>query len=364
MEGTYQKGIGIMLDFSPREYSIRELFDSYNRKETVISPKFQRRPVWEYKAKSYLIDSIISGYPIPRIFIREKIDLNMTAIREIVDGQQRLKTIFDFLNDGFKISKLHNKDYGDCYYSDLPEEIKRDFLKYPISAVMLIDLDDATVFDIFARLNTYSVKLNSQELLNSQFFGLYKQLIYKIAAEYRNFWIESKIFSEKNISRMEDAKLITELVSAIILGKIESNSFEQNKKLYKKYDDSFDEYEIIEYRFKRTLDFFAKIYGENLSETNFNKTPLFYSTFLVLYHISYPLPLFRVECTVNIDENISKIKTVLDEIQEVIDTPVDELYNDEDINFVLSMKKNTTTPSVRTNRCNYILNKFIEAFTK
>ena len=52
MEGTYQKGIGIMLDFSPREYSIRELFDSYNRKETVISPKFQRRPVWEYKAKS------------------------------------------------------------------------------------------------------------------------------------------------------------------------------------------------------------------------------------------------------------------------------------------------------------------------
>ena len=93
MEGTYQKGIGIMLDFSPREYSIRELFDSYNRKETVISPKFQRRPVWEYKAKSYLIDSIISGYPIPRIFIREKIDLNMTAIREIVDGQQRLTTL-------------------------------------------------------------------------------------------------------------------------------------------------------------------------------------------------------------------------------------------------------------------------------
>lgn len=80
--------------------------------------------------------------------------------------------------------------------------------------------------------------------------------------------------------------------------------------------------------------------------------------------MSYPLPLFRVECTVNIDENISKIKTVLDEIQEVIDTPVDELYNDEDINFVFSMKKNTTTPSVRTNRCNYILNKFIEAFTK
>lgn len=61
-----------MLDFGQREYSIRELYESYNRKEIVLSPKFQRRPVWEYKAKSYLIDSILKGLPIPRIFIREK----------------------------------------------------------------------------------------------------------------------------------------------------------------------------------------------------------------------------------------------------------------------------------------------------
>lgn len=351
-----------MIDFSPREYSIRELFDSYNRNETIISPKFQRRPVWEYKAKSYLIDSIISGYPIPRIFIREKIDLNMTAVREVVDGQQRLNTIFDFLNDGFKISNLHSKDYGDCYYSDLPDNVKRDFLKYTISAIMLVDLDDATVFDIFARLNTYSVKLNSQELLNSQFFGLYKQLIYRIASEYRNFWIESRIFSEKNISRMDDAKLITELVSAIILGKIESNSFEQSKKIYKQFDDSFDEAEIIEERFKKTLDFFAKIYGEGFSETSFNKLPLFYSTFLVLYHLRYPLPLFETKCSFNIEDNISKVKTVLDEIQEISETPIDEISNENDSEFVITIKKNTTTPVFRLKRCKYILNKFIKAF--
>lgn len=156
MNTDEMKGYGIMLDFSAREYSIRELFDSYNRKEMLISPKFQRRPVWEYKAKSYLIDSIISGFPIPRIFIREKTNLDMTAVREIVDGQQCLTAIFDFINDRFKISKIHNAEYGDCYYSDLPDAVKRDFLKYPISAIMLIDLDDTTVFDIFARLNTYS----------------------------------------------------------------------------------------------------------------------------------------------------------------------------------------------------------------
>lgn len=156
------EGCGIVLDFHPREYSIRELFDAYKRKEITLSPKFQRRAVWEYKAKSYLIDSIITGIPVPRIFVRECTNLDMSANREVIDGQQRLKTIFDFLDDGFKISKTHSKEYGDCYYSDLNEEIQRDFLKYPISAVLLIDVDDNTIFDIFARLNTYSVKLNPQ----------------------------------------------------------------------------------------------------------------------------------------------------------------------------------------------------------
>lgn len=362
MNTDEMKGCGIMLDFSPREYSIRELFDSYNRKETIISPKFQRRPVWEYKAKSYLIDSIISGFPIPRIFIREKTNLDMTAVREIVDGQQRLTAIFDFLNDGFKISKVHNAEYGDCYYSELPEAIKKDFLKYPISAIMLIDLDDSTVFDIFARLNTYSVKLNNQELLNSQFFGLYKQLVYRIAAEYRTFWIDSKIFSEKGISRMEDAKLVTELVSAIILGKIESNSFAQSKKIYSLYDDKFDEAESIESKFKQTLDLFAKIYGDTFSETSFSNLPLFYSTFLVLYHLRYPLPMFEETCQSNISDNLSKVKTVLDDIQEIAETPIDELTNEADSAFVITTKKNTTTPNVRMARCKYILNRFIEAF--
>lgn len=36
----------------------------------------------------------------------------MTAIREIVDGQQRLKAIFDFINDGFKVNKIHNTQNG------------------------------------------------------------------------------------------------------------------------------------------------------------------------------------------------------------------------------------------------------------
>lgn len=348
-----------MLDFNPREYSIRELYDSYKRGETILSPKFQRRPVWDYKAKSYLIDSIVSGFPIPRIFIRESTHLDMSAKREIVDGQQRLKTIFDFLNDGFKISKVHNAEFGNKTYSELPEDIQKDFLKYPISAVLLIDLSDNEVFDIFARLNTYSVKLNSQELLNSQFFGVFKQLVYKLAQEYRSFWIESGILSEKNISRMEDAKLVSDLLAVIVKNKIESNSFIQSKKLYAQYDDEFNDSRTVENRFKYTLDLLCKIYKDNFSETAYTKIPLFYSTFLALYHMNYPILAFDMPNITISEHDLPKIKTALDDIDIIVSEEEVLCKTDED--FVLTLKKNTTTPDVRMRRCKYIIQKLLES---
>lgn len=341
-----------MLDFGQREYSIRELYESYNRKEIVLSPKFQRRPVWEYKAKSYLVDSILKGLPIPRIFIREKTNLDMTAIREIVDGQQRLKTIFDFINDGFKVNKIHNAQNGGKLFSELDDDVKKDFLKYPISAVMFIDLDDNTIFDIFARLNTYSVKLNNQELLNSQFFGLFKRLVYSLSQEYRNFWVESHILSIKNISRMEDAKLVSDLLSVIVNKKIDSNSFELNKKLYAKYDDEFDEYEVIEQRFKSVIDTISKIYGNSIIQTNYTKLPLFYSLFLVIYHINFSLG-FLPDCgNIKIGEtNLAKVKTALDQIDDDINNATDKPIISA---LVQTLKKNTTTPVVRIKRCNIL----------
>ena len=355
-----EESCGIMLDFSQREYSIRELYDSYKRGETVLSPKFQRRPVWEYKAKSYLIDTILSGFPIPRIFIREKTNLDMSACREIVDGQQRLKTIFDFLNDGFRISKVHSQTYGGFCYSDLPDNVKKDFLKYPISAIMLIDLDDNDVFDIFARLNTYSVKLNSQELLNSQFFGLYKQLVYRLAQEYRTFWCDSGILSEKEISRMEDAKLVSEMLAVIVTNRITSNSYEQSKRLYSQYDDRFDEGAAIERNFKLTLDLFSKVYAHDFGETAYVKAPLFYSTFLALYHMNFPIGVLGESYHPFDEKSIPKIRTALDEIDRIACTPIEELHGENEA-FAITLKKNTTTPDVRIRRCKYIVNKLIEA---
>lgn len=346
--------VGIMMTFNPREYSIRELYDSYQRGETVLSPKFQRRAVWEYKAKSYLIDSILRGFPVPRIFIREKTALTFKTSREIIDGQQRLKTVFDFIQDGFKISKVHNDEFGGLTFNELPDLVRKDFLNYTISAIILMDLTDDEVFNIFARLNTYSVRLNSQELLNSQFFGRYKQLIYRVAGEYRKFWVESRILTEKSIARMEDAKLISEIISVIVDGNIVSSTFETSKKIYQKFDDDFPLENEIEANLKFVLDLICKIYGDSIGETAFAKIPLFYSLVLVLYHMVKPISCFSIEAKNISESDIPKIKTALDEIDSVVTVSDDESLNDQQKGFILTLNKNTTTPNVRLRRCNYL----------
>ena len=99
--------------FEPKQYSINDFRAWYERKELILSPKFQRRRVWSEKAKSYLIDTILRGLPIPPVFIREKIDIDISkSIREVIDGQQRLRAILDFLSDGFKVLKITSHNFS------------------------------------------------------------------------------------------------------------------------------------------------------------------------------------------------------------------------------------------------------------
>jgi hypothetical protein len=73
-----------MKNFDSRTYSVNDFREWHNRKELELQPKFQRRSVWSDKARSYLIDSIVRGKPIPKIFIRQDIDpKTIRTVREV-----------------------------------------------------------------------------------------------------------------------------------------------------------------------------------------------------------------------------------------------------------------------------------------
>ena len=159
--------------FDNRTYSISDFVEWNDKDQLDLSPEFQRRSVWSEKAKSYLIDTIIRGKPIPKIIITQKL-VGRKNIRIVVDGQQRLNAILNFIDGNFKVSRAHNREYAGYVFDSLPDDIKNDFYKYEIGVDLLYDVPYQDLLDIFARINTYTVKLNKQEALNAKYLGYFK----------------------------------------------------------------------------------------------------------------------------------------------------------------------------------------------
>ena len=351
-----QLGDKYMKNFDSRTYSINDFIEWEDRKQLEISPKFQRRSVWSPQAKSYLIDTILKDKPLPKIFIRATSDpKTKRTVREIVDGQQRMRAILSFVKDGFKISKIHNEEYGGMTYSELPEDVQADFLKYEISVDLLLDLSDRDVLDIFARLNTYSVSLNKQELFNAKYVGYFKQLVYKLSGDYYTFWTENKIFTERKIVRMAEAELVTDLLIAILDG---IQSKKNAEKYYQAYDETMEDRKEIENNFVNTMNLIGNLFENTLQDSNFRTVPNFYGLFIALYHMNYGIPNLEIARHKIDIKDYPKIRNCLDEINCIFESE-DELPK-EYYEFIKSTRDATTDVPARTTRCKFIVNKLLE----
>jgi hypothetical protein len=256
------------------------------RNELVLQPKFQRRDVWTPKAKSHLIDTILRGLPIPIIFIRQDINtIRHQTVREVVDGQQRLRSVLDFSQDKFPVMKSQNPTFGNLRFSEIPAEAQRQFLNYEFSVVILEDAGDRVVLDIFARLNTYAQKLTDQELLNAAFYGQFKQTAYEIGLQNLEFWRSNGVLTDRQIVRMGEAELVSELLVMMLEGLQHRRA--RVKESYAQYDDNFPEEARIRKEFTAVIDTIAIAFDGNLKGTLFSRRLLFSSLFGAFYHVMY-----------------------------------------------------------------------------
>lgn len=146
------------LDFSVEEMDRRFLKGKVN-----LGPNYQRYDVWTLTQKRQLIDSIIRGFDIPKIYFRE-----VDGSFEIVDGQQRLRAIFDFLNQE-KTFRLDNKakcfngkKIAGCSLRDLPLDVFERINAYSLTMIKLINYSDEQIADFYVRLQM-GTRLNSAE---------------------------------------------------------------------------------------------------------------------------------------------------------------------------------------------------------
>ena len=263
----------------------------------ILNPAFQRRAVWKPGAKSYLLDTIIRGLPIPIILLREqKTDLSrLEHRREVVDGQQRIRTVLSFIEpallpdyqterDAFLIKKTHNEELANKGFRELPTEIQQDVLDYQFSVHILpSSIDDREIKQIFVRLNSTGYRLNDQELRNAAFFGELKTSMFELAAEQLTRWHDWGVFSEDQISRMLDVELASEFALLMLRG-IVGKSKASLDRVYKDNDDAFPDRREIERRFRECMDAIDRVIGSKLRSTIFRKRVPFFALFALFYH--------------------------------------------------------------------------------
>jgi Protein of unknown function DUF262 len=289
-------------------YPISDFLDWRAADQLELTPRFQRRSVWEPKARSFLIDTVMRAMPIPPIFMRLRLDsARLQSIREVVDGQQRLRAVLDYFDNGFPVLAVHSEELAGKHYGELSDEQQKRFLRYKFSVTTLEDISDADVLGIFSRLNTYTVPLKAQEHRNSLYFGAFKQTVYELALAHYVFWLKNRIFSDKNIARMLEAEFVSELILTMLDGIRQTKSADLNE-AYAHYDENFPQARKIMAEFQAVVDLIGEIFGDWLSLTHFRRRPIFFSVFIALYDARFGLPRSqqsRLSFTNKLIENLS-----------------------------------------------------------
>lgn len=254
--------------------TIGDILEWQRHDALILNPPYQRRSVWTSRAKSLLIDSILRNYPIPLIFLTNRIHpTEKKLVREVVDGQQRLRTILGYIDPGclpdhkpdddFVVLGSHNSDYPNATYADLPEDVQHRLLQTPLSVnVLPADIGDVKILDIFRRMNTTGTKLNAQELRNANFDGIFKEMSYELAYEQYQRWLSWKIFDVPRVSQMMEVELTSDLLGLMLNG-VKPKTAKQIDDLYLTYDLGVPDAETVREKFRSHMNTLEHVYGEN-----------------------------------------------------------------------------------------------------
>jgi hypothetical protein len=160
-----------------RDWTILSLQDKVNRGQLILQPEYQREYVWKLKPElpSRLIESLLLQIPIPPIYFGKVVEGRM----EIIDGQQRLTTLLNFVANKFPLQKLRGMNsLNGKLFKDLPQQHQEKILDSPIRSIVIDAAKNMGLrYEIFERLNRGSMQLNEQEIRNCVSRGPFNDLL-------------------------------------------------------------------------------------------------------------------------------------------------------------------------------------------
>jgi len=216
------------LHIQRNDFLLLNIIDMVNDKATLnIAPGYQRRPRWNNKQNSHLIESILLNIPIPPIFLYE----HEFAQYEVVDGQQRLNAVKTFFDDLFLLEDMKKwRELNGRKFSDLPPKIQSGLRRRSLSAVIILTessfKDQTDVMElrqyVFERLNSGGEQLNAQEIRNCIYDSPFNKMLIRIARSrlFTDIWgippkekgepqlVSPELAKNQLYSKMKDCEIV------------------------------------------------------------------------------------------------------------------------------------------------------------
>jgi len=280
------------MKYNASEQTIGWFKDRYQEETLEIRPPYQRCPVWTIRQKSNLIESILLGFPVPEIYIHTITSEGGDTEYAVVDGQQRVRAILQFLGldrdeneqdaNGFSLEELKEESrWRGTTFADLTPDEKKKFYGHKLAVRFLEESTEPEVRDLFRRLNTYLTKLNDQELRNATYSGPLVDLVNKLAND--DYWAENGIVSAAMIRRMKDMEFVSELIIGVLdgpqggAGKIIDEYYLE----LEPYSEAFPKQNRVERRYNRTLSLITEMFPD-MRGTRWKNRSDFYSLFVAI----------------------------------------------------------------------------------
>jgi hypothetical protein len=344
--------------------TISWFWDLYNRKLLELDPPYQRRSVWNQDYKDYFIDTVLNGYPAPAIFIYQEITPEGISKISIVDGKQRLSTLFEFANNQFPIyEKATVQRFRGKYFKDLDTNDKQEFWKYQFAIEYLPSSDEQVIGNIFDRINRNVIKLTPQELRHAKFNGVFINLAEDLTTWMFDFLEEnSKNFPKiepRYKKQMKDVEMVAQLLLFLDEG-TKSYSAKYLDKAFSDRDSEWEKKDDVEIEFRNTIQKIREILESskniNLSKTRLRNEADFYSLFGAVAELN------REEQLIINDDTGAKINEFLEVVEdkELQDRSREDLndYEKKALDYYQAVKSAFTDASPRKDRIEIIKSLF------
>ncbi|MEM6582134.1 MAG: DUF262 domain-containing protein [Pseudomonadota bacterium] len=231
------------------------LHRQYQEGRITFSTEYERRALWSRSAKTFLIDTILQDRPIPLIFLQRITSAQAgRPAFTVIDGQQRLRAVFEYLDNQFALEKeyVHGK-YGGKRFAELSRDVQHKIENYELIVEEVSGYSKDDIRDIFSRMSKFRVERSRTELDRCKSAGAFYEHIETLCE--LDFWETQRLYK-----RARDEDLLSRLTADLTVLLIEGPQDRSPAVplYYAHYSEQFDEGKEVRSRLETYLNWISE----------------------------------------------------------------------------------------------------------